>query len=293
MASVTQKLIDKELIQPPSWLKTNVCYEVITGSYAYGVSGNSSDMDVYGFCVPPKHYIWPHIAGEILGFSKQNFVFNQFDKSHIQDEKTEYDLNIYNIVKYFRLCADNNPNMIDTLFVPTRCVLYINQVGQIVRENRNHFLSKKCWHTFKGYAYAQLNRMNRKPEGKRLELVKKYGYDIKAAYHVVRLLDEVEQILETQILDLERNKEQLKAIRRGEFKKEDIVEIFHRKEKQLEELYNSSTLRYKVDEDYLKDILLECLELHYSNLKDIPRLNKSEKTLNGIISLLKDEQYVL
>lgn len=80
---------------------------------------------------------------------------------------------------------------------------------------------------------------------------------------MVRLLNEVEQILTEHDLDLERNREQLKAIRRGEWTQEDVENYFASKERDLETLYTESKLRYKPDEEKLKDLLLNCLEHHY------------------------------
>jgi hypothetical protein len=40
-------------VNPPGWLADNLCYETIMGSVAYGVSAETSDMDVYGICLPP------------------------------------------------------------------------------------------------------------------------------------------------------------------------------------------------------------------------------------------------
>lgn len=116
----------------------------------------------------------------------------------------------------------NNPNMIDVLFVPRRCILYSTQVGEMIRSNRKMFLHKGSWHKFKGYAYSQLSKAENSipAEGtKRREDYDKYGYSLKFAYHVIRLLDEIDQILTEGDLDLTRNKEQLKSIRRGEWKK--------------------------------------------------------------------------
>jgi hypothetical protein len=97
-------------------------------------------------------------------------------------------------------------------------------------------------------------------------MVQKYGYDLKFAYHVVRLLNEVEQIMIEHDLDLERNREQLKSIRRGEWKKEEIVDYFQTKEKELESLYTNSKLPHSPNENKIKKILLECLEMHYGSL---------------------------
>jgi uncharacterized protein len=43
----------------------------------------------------------------------------------------------------------------------------------------------------------------KKRKGKRREIIDKYGYDEKFAYHVVRLLNEAEQILTENDLDLQ------------------------------------------------------------------------------------------
>jgi hypothetical protein len=160
-----------------------------------------------------------------------------------------------------------NPNMIDSLFTPPRCVITRTPVWEMVRERRDIFLHKGAWHKFKGYAFSQLRKIQTKnPEGKRKELVEKYGYDVKFAYHLVRLLNEIEQIMTEHTLDLERNREQLKAIRRGEWKQQEIEEYFHSKERELESLYTSSTLPHSPDENRIKALLMDCLEYHYGSL---------------------------
>jgi predicted nucleotidyltransferase len=163
--SYFNKLINKGLISDyPSFLKDNVHYEVLMGSIAYGVNTDISDIDIYGFCIPPKLWIFPHSFGYIHNFGKKPKDFGQFQKHHILDKNDgkEYDIVIYNIVKYFQLCMENNPNMVDSLFVPERCVLHSSNIGNHVRENRKLFLSKKSWHTFKGYAFSQLHKVKTK-----------------------------------------------------------------------------------------------------------------------------------
>jgi uncharacterized protein len=267
MASVVQRLAKKGLIHPPSFLPTNVHYETLMGSVAYGVSSDTSDCDVYGFCIPPKDVIWP--PGEIQGFGRQKKRFDQFQQHHIeaQDERKEYDLSIYNIVRYFHLLMENNPNMIDSLWTPQTCVLHITQVGNMVRDNRSMFLHKGCWHKFRGYAYSQLHKMiGKNPTGKRVAIREEFGYDVKFAYHVFRLLDEVEQILAEGDIDLQRGREKMKAIRRGEVSEEEIREWFSLKEKELEKLYHNSPLQHAPDEKKIKNLLLQCLEHHYGSL---------------------------
>jgi hypothetical protein len=71
------------------------------------------------------------LDGEIPGFDQPKERFVQFQQAHIQDASAdgdkgiEYDLTIYSIVRYVHLCMQCNPNMIDSLFTPRKCVLHI------------------------------------------------------------------------------------------------------------------------------------------------------------------------
>jgi len=292
MANVLKELEQKGLIKPPSWLVENTHYLCQMGSVAYGVSNDSSDVDLYGFVVPTKELIFPHLAGEIDGFGTQLNRFYQYDPHHIKDpaKGKEYDLAIYSIVKYFDLVMGCNPNMIDSLFVPRRCVLFSSPIGEMVRDRRKMFLHKGAWHKFKGYAYSQLHKIGQanKSNPKRAADVEAHGYDTKFAYHVVRLLNEVEQIMVEHDLDITRDREQLKAIRRGEWSLEYLHEWFEAKEKALEGVYASSTLRYGPDEKAIKQLLLDCLEHHYGSLSGaVSRDNSHDQLLSDIMSVVR------
>lgn len=322
MSSTFEMLIGKGLIPDyPSHMKNNVQYEVMMGSTAYGVSDNMSDIDIYGFSMPPKTILFPYHYGYLYGFGNSPEAFNQFQKHHIMDTGTgsEYDMSIYNIVKFFHLCMENNPNMVDALFVPTRCVLHSTAIGNHVRDNRHMFLSKRVWHKFKGYAFSQLNKMRNKhalefvnmcrkydlgmyadlktllhgipkddpdydnvigkmcslvgkieqdgKRSKRLDTIWKHGYDTKFGYHVVRLLDECEQILESGDLDLTRAREQMKAVRRGDWSIDKITDFFDVRMKSLEEIYGQTTaVPYEPPVEHIKTLLMECIEMHYGSI---------------------------
>ena len=80
---ILQKLRSQNLIQPPRWLVDQTQYLTVMGSVSYGVSGESSDVDVYGFCIPPKDLVFPHLAGEIHGFGRQIQKFEQWQQHHV------------------------------------------------------------------------------------------------------------------------------------------------------------------------------------------------------------------
>lgn len=299
MASITNRLMKNQIISPPPFLEDNIHYETIMGSQAYGCNDpDKSDFDVYGFCIPPKEILFPHTAGIIFGFDKQYRKFESYQEHHIKDGTHDYDLSIYNIVHYFRLCADGNPNMVDSLFTPYNCILHITKVGNIIRDNRKLFLSKKCWHSFKGYAWSQmadLHPNNKKPKKsnspKRAEDIAKHGYDVKFAYHVVRLINEVEQILVEGDLDLQRNREQLKSIRRGDWKQEDILNYFNDKSKHLERIYlESNAIPNLVREQEIKQLLIDCLEEHYQDLSKVVYIAAKD---DKYIRVLKDIKQIV
>jgi len=273
--STLHRLTDCGLVEPPRWLPANVEYETIMGSVAYGVSSDTSDVDVYGWAIPPKDDVFPHLRGEVAGFGRQHKRFEQFQDHHVADPSAlaghgrVYDLTIFGIVKFFQLAMDNNPNVIDCLFTPVTCVLHSTRVGNLVRENRRRFLHRGAWPKFKGYAYSQLHKLAiKQPTGKRAELVARHGYDTKFAYHVVRLLGEVEQILVEGDIDLQRDRERLKAIRRGEWSEDRLRAWAADKEADLERAYAASSLPAAPDEDGLKKLLLNCMEEHYGSLQE-------------------------
>lgn len=267
----------RKLIHPPKWLCDNTVYLTRMGSVAYGVSGDSSDLDVYGFCIPPKKLVFPHLAGEIPGFGRQIQRFESWSEHHVHDTNTrkEYDFSVFSIVKLFDLAMANNPNVIDSLFTSRENVIHSSAISELVRENRRMFLHKGAMHKLRGYAYSQMSKIRNKANSsnpKRAADVEAHGFDTKFAYHVARLVLQAEQILMEGDLDLMRNRELLKSIRRGEWSLAELETWFSSKEKDLETVYANSSLRNEPDEDVIKRLLMTALEMHYGDLSDAVRL---------------------
>lgn len=271
-------------VSAPPWLPDNVCYETLMGSVAYAVSNDTSDSDVYGICLPPKELVFPHLAGEIPGFGRQRKRFESWQQHHIRALDKQWDFQIYGIVMFFHLAMENNPNIIDAMFTPRRCVLSSTQIGEYIREHRRDFLHRGSWHKFKGYAYSQLNKIKTKqqdPTSTRVWMAGSDGvaYDVKFAYHVVRLLLEVEMILGEHDLDLERHAAQLRTIRAGAWTLDQLTAWAEAKEHDLERAYAASTLPYGPDEALLKRHLMHCLEAHYGDLSAAVQLPGAEAEL--------------
>jgi predicted nucleotidyltransferase len=124
------------------WVKDNAILVVNHGSVAYGTNTPASDLDIKGVTIPPASY------------------FHGFMQKFEQAESKDPDMVIYDIRKFFALAADCNPNIIEVLFVENKDVRLVTDIGQILLDNRELFLSKKARWTFSGYAIAQLKRIN-------------------------------------------------------------------------------------------------------------------------------------
>lgn len=117
-------------------------YEVRSGSHLYGTNNINSDEDFRGICV--------------VTISQMIDPFENFEQ---QIETKETDRVIYNIQKFFPLCADANPNILELLFADEKNIVVMSEDGEYLLDNRHLFLSQKIRKTFMGYAEAQLKRI--------------------------------------------------------------------------------------------------------------------------------------
>lgn len=274
---ILNSLIKQQILKPganiPKWLADNTQYLVQMGSVAYGCNTDDSDMDVYGFCIPPKDYVFPYsFKQHILGFGPKPKVFEQWQMTHLKsaDGKREYDFSVYNIVKFFQLVAENNPNMLSAAWVPQRCVMHITPIGQMFRDRRQEFLHKGSYHKMWGYLFSQLNKIRNKTahsNAKRAADIEKYGMDCKYAYHCIRLSLELEQLLSTGDMDIQRDREIYKSIRRGDWTLEQVESFVEKKGVHLTELYEKTKLPESPDWNRLQKLLLDSLEMHYGSLQ--------------------------
>lgn len=122
-------------------LKDRIIILGLGGSHAYGTNTETSDLDIRGCTLNSKE--------EIL----TNKNFEQFTNE-------ETDTVIYSFNKLITLLSNVNPNTIEILGLKPEHYLYISPVGQELLNNKKLFLSKKCVHSFGGYANQQLYRAN-------------------------------------------------------------------------------------------------------------------------------------
>ncbi|WP_427160514.1 nucleotidyltransferase domain-containing protein [Aliinostoc sp. HNIBRCY26] len=122
----------------------------LAGSHGYGLNRPESDFDFRGVFIAPKKYY--------LGFDKVEQIDAGWDEPgifpFIDGNK---DTVIYELRKVLQLLAGANPNVLELLWLPNYPVL--TDVGQHLIKHRKIFLSKKVKHTYSGYAFAQIKKM--------------------------------------------------------------------------------------------------------------------------------------
>jgi hypothetical protein len=117
-----------------------IIFECVAGSYCYGTNTPQSDLD---------------IRGCFLNSNKD--VFSLFP-APIQVSDSKNDTTYYELRRFIQLALDNNPSILEYLFVPEDCIRIMKPEWKIFVDHRHLFISKKAKHTFVGYAYAQLKR---------------------------------------------------------------------------------------------------------------------------------------
>ena len=132
-----------EFLRKDKNLGNNIIILTLGGSHAYGTNNEKSDLDIRGCALNSKMQI----------LTNENF--EQF-----VNEAT--DTTIYAFNKLVALLSNVNPNTIEMLGNKPEHYFYVSPIGQELIDNAHLFLSKKCVHSFGGYANQQLYRLNQK-----------------------------------------------------------------------------------------------------------------------------------
>lgn len=140
-----------ELLRTPAYdflrsnmhLGDNIVLLGLGGSYAYGTNVDGSDIDIRGVATRCSEDI---LSGR--------------DFEQVTDAAT--DTTIYSFDKFVRLLANCNPNVIEMLGLRPQDYLHISEAGQLLLDNKDAFVTKKCIASFGGYANAQLRRLGNK-----------------------------------------------------------------------------------------------------------------------------------
>lgn len=281
----TEKYIEKGFLEPSlHWFKDNEILQTIVGSKAYGTNSVDSDTDILSIVMPKYEYINPVKFGMILGFDNiPNWEHSERKgdkKVNIDNEDVEMEW--VSLIKFFYgVAIKGSPNMCEALFTRRNFVLNAHKIGWMLRDNRRLFLSVKLYHSFKGYAISQLHRVKRgfisgkTDNPKRIPIMEKYKYDLKMFSHIIRLLNQIKQILTEGDIDLMFGHEEVKAIKFGEiyYPFEEAEKLVLKRMEELETLSLKTGLALQPQTEPLHSLLQNCIEEFYGSSENLKQRN--------------------
>ena len=123
-------------------VENKLAYKFVRGSTLYNTNIETSDVDYGGVFILPNE--------RLIGLP-------DFYQDQVSDER--HDTTYYEFNRWVELLMKANPNALESLFVPTDKVIgNIHPAVQLIIDNRDMFLTKECFKSLSGYAYAQIQK---------------------------------------------------------------------------------------------------------------------------------------
>ncbi len=213
-------------------LLERVIYRCVVGSRAYGLANADSDTDVRGVYLAPMDLV--------LSLRKP--------PGQLQNPEEEFCY--WELEKFIKLALKANPNILECLYTPL--VLFSTPLIDNLLEAREMFLSKMVYQTYNGYVLSQFKKM----EG---DLRNHGEIRWKHAMHLIRLLISGTQVLEKGFvpLRLDAYRDQLLAIRQGEWPWEKINAWRLRLHRDFEKAFQSTRLPERPDFERANQFLIQ------------------------------------
>jgi uncharacterized protein len=225
----------------------------VGGSELHGAKVHGTDdLDIYGVFVEPPEMVlglesMPHFVWSTAGNDRRNGPH-------------DVDITLYSLKKWAGLACKGNPTALHFLFAKGVCR---NAVWSEVVANKDLFLARGCAKQFMGFADDQLKRMTgakgRGKKGQRPEIEVKYGYDVKAAMHTLRLLYECKELVSQGVITLPRpERDFLIRVRTGRYSIDKVLAMAQKLFSECEEAARVSPLPERVDRAAVSRLLADC-----------------------------------
>jgi predicted nucleotidyltransferase len=236
----------------------SVIHSFVGGSALHGAKiSQTDDLDIYGVFIEPPQ--------ESLGITRlEHFVWSTAGNER-RNGPDDVDICLYSLRKWATLAAKGNPTALHFLFVDTGGAADSKQTRawREVLKNRELFVSRKAALAFQGFANDQLARLvgskGAGKHGQRPEYICKFGYDAKAAMHVIRLLNEGIEFIRRGTITLPRpEKDLLIKIRTGEYGSlEKLTDLANRLFAELDAAREASAFPDDVDRGKINSLIAD------------------------------------
>ena len=234
-------------------MSKKVLFSAIVGSKLYGIANEDSDTDIRGVCLQPIE--------SLLGLHTKE----KYEESNGLTGKDKVESIHFCLNKYIQLVLKGNPTILEMAFVPDEFIIKDTKLGWKVREFvRNHCISKEVFPAYMGYFQSQVTHLKKKnTEGKRQELIDKYGYDVKFAAHAVRIALQAIDIFKSGAITPKIKGLHLiyiKRIHAGEVPFNAVIQLLTELETDMKEAKDNSTIRAMVNTQLVDSFLIGILK---------------------------------
>lgn len=237
---------------------TVLCGQV--GSGLHGVTTGDDDRDEMGVCIEPPECV--------IGLQRFDQYIFRTQPEGVRSGRGDLDLVVYSLRKWARLAAAGNPTVLLLLFVPDQELTIITDVGRDIQRHPERFLSRVAGRKFLGYLNAQRRRLTGDVSCRtnRPELIERYGFDTKFAYHAIRLGIQGAELMEQGTITLpmpQPYREQLVDLRQGKCTLSDALGWLDEVTALLEYLTVNADLPERPDPAVIDDWLVRTYRRHW------------------------------
>jgi len=248
------EIIEKTTFKYPR----NIVHLFTGGSHQHGARlPGTGDLDIAGVYVEP-----PSIA---LGLPNEKGFVASTGNNASRNVPGDEDYCLKTLHEFARLAAKGNPTILGYLFAPDAICdpEFADTVWAThIKPNAHLFASVLADAAFLGYGKSQHARMKglagRGRHGQRPELETKFGFDTKAAMHMIRMMHEGLEYVTTGIITYPRPEvSKLLEIRAGEWTEGQVEREYFQLEAALILAKDTSPLPQRADIDTINKMLAD------------------------------------
>lgn len=225
----------------------------VGGSELHGAKVHGTDdLDIYGVYIEPPEMVLgleglPHYVWSTASDDRRN-------------GPNDVDVTLYSLKKWAALACKGNPTALHFLFATGTMQ---NPIWAELVSRKDVFFARSCAKQFIGFADDQLKRISgqkgRGKKGTRPEIEEKYGYDVKAAMHTLRLLYECKELVSEGRITLPRpERDLLIRVRTGKYSIERVTAMASKLFVECRDATGQSPLPDAIERRAVSKLVTEC-----------------------------------
>lgn len=243
-------------------LELSVPFDLRTATKAVFRVGSHS----HGTYIPPEHKFGvDDVDLMVIVCPPPQFKLGLKAWEHGEFKHGKWDIVLYDWQKWLQMIRKSNPNVVGCLWLEQEDIYLPTGSAAMYHlfDSRHSFLTKQMEPAFVGYAKGQLYKMTHHAHqgymgDKRKRLVEEFGYDVKNAAHMIRLLRMACEAFETGKLLVRRpDAAELIEIKSGRWSLEQVKEESDRLFARVEGALAASTLREFPNDAVLQSFMLQ------------------------------------